>query len=198
MELEKVPFGKKSYFSREKEKGAEKWKKGKREPENKGWREEELEAAGFAELTQVELDRSRSRESHSRSGSLVSGHTRMALGNTRMRWHGTRMALGNTRMDEEDDVLNVDWSLLFLAVQLSNVMQMMYDILGIISRCFEYSTQDAVVDSTIEVEYIAALSAAKEAVWINKLDIVPSIVDPIGLYYDNNGVIAQAKEPRSH
>ena len=36
---------------------------------------------------------------------LVSGHTRMALGNT-------RMALGNTRMDEEDDVLNVFWSLL--------------------------------------------------------------------------------------
>ena len=36
----------------------------------------------------------------------------MALGNTRMRWSGTRMALGNTRMDEEDDVLNVVWSLL--------------------------------------------------------------------------------------
>ena len=60
------------------------------------------------------------------------------------------------------------------------------------------STQDAVADSTTEAEYIAALSAAKEAVWINKLGIVPSIVDPIGLYYDNNGVIAQAKEPRSH
>ncbi|KAI5386542.1 hypothetical protein KIW84_072899 [Lathyrus oleraceus] len=60
----------------------------------------------------VELDRSRSREDHSRSGNLVSGHTRMALGNTRMRWSGTRMALGNTRMDEEDDVLNVFWSLL--------------------------------------------------------------------------------------
>ena len=55
---------------------------------------------------------SRSRENHSRSGILVSGHTRMALGNTRMRWSGTRMALGNTRMDEEDDVLNVVWSLL--------------------------------------------------------------------------------------
>ena len=27
--------------------------KGQREPENKGWREEELEAAGFAGLTQV-------------------------------------------------------------------------------------------------------------------------------------------------
>ena len=43
---------------------------------------------------------------------LHSGDTRMALGNTRMRWSGTHMALGNTRMDEEDDVLNVVWSLL--------------------------------------------------------------------------------------
>ncbi|KAI5410390.1 hypothetical protein KIW84_055772 [Lathyrus oleraceus] len=61
---------------------------------------------------EVGIGRSRSREDHSRSGNLVSGHTRMALGNTRMRWSGTRMALGNTRMDEEDDVLNVVWSLL--------------------------------------------------------------------------------------
>ncbi|KAI5426344.1 hypothetical protein KIW84_031955 [Lathyrus oleraceus] len=73
-------------------------------------------------LGKVELERSRSRENHSRSGNLVSGHTRMALGNTRMRWSGTRMALGNTRMDEEDVVLNVVWSLLFLVVQLRNVI----------------------------------------------------------------------------
>ena len=64
------------------------------------------------------------------------------------------------------------------------------------------SKQDTVADSTTEAECIAASSATKEAVWIKKfiseLGIVPSIVDPIGLYYDNNGVIAQAKEPRSH
>ncbi|KAI5418427.1 hypothetical protein KIW84_042892 [Lathyrus oleraceus] len=64
------------------------------------------------------------------------------------------------------------------------------------------SKQDIVVDSTTEAEYIAASSSAKEAVWIKKfiseLGIVPSIVDPIGLYCDNNGAIAQAKEPRSH
>ncbi|KAI5397676.1 hypothetical protein KIW84_063483 [Lathyrus oleraceus] len=64
------------------------------------------------------------------------------------------------------------------------------------------SKQDTVVDSTIEAEYIAASSATKEVVWIKKfiseLGIVPSIVDPIGLYCDNNGAIAQAKEPRSH
>jgi hypothetical protein len=28
--------------------------------------------------------------------------------------------------------------------------------------------------------------------------MVLSIVDPVALYYDNNGAIAQAKKPRSH
>ena len=64
------------------------------------------------------------------------------------------------------------------------------------------SKQDTVADSTTEAEYMAASSAAKEADWIKKfiseLGIVPSIMDPIGLYCDNNGAIAQAKEPRSH
>ncbi|KAL4388577.1 hypothetical protein GQ457_09G016830 [Hibiscus cannabinus] len=64
------------------------------------------------------------------------------------------------------------------------------------------SKQDTVVDSTIEAEYIAASEAAKEVVWIKKfiseLGVVPSISDAIGLYCDNNGAIAQAKEPISH
>ena len=64
------------------------------------------------------------------------------------------------------------------------------------------SKQETIADSTTEAEYIAASSAAKEAVWIKKfiteLEVVPSIVDPISLYCDNNGDIAQAKEPRSH
>ncbi|KAI5390298.1 hypothetical protein KIW84_075560 [Lathyrus oleraceus] len=65
-----------------------------------------------------------------------------------------------------------------------------------------YKKQDTVADSTTEAEYIAASNAEKGVVWIKKfiseLGIVPSIVDPIGLYFDNNGAIAQAKEPRSH
>ena len=64
------------------------------------------------------------------------------------------------------------------------------------------SKQDTIADSTIEVEYIAASDAAKEAVWIKKfitgLEIVLSISDPVDLYCDNNGAIAQAKEPKSH
>ena len=64
------------------------------------------------------------------------------------------------------------------------------------------SKKDTVADSITETEYIAASEAAKEAVWIRKfiteLGVVPSIADPIELYCDNNGAIAQAKEPRSH
>ncbi|KAK8536017.1 hypothetical protein V6N12_012679 [Hibiscus sabdariffa] len=64
------------------------------------------------------------------------------------------------------------------------------------------SKQDTVANSTTEAEYIAASEAAKEAVWIKKfiteLGVVPSISDALELYCDNNGAIAQAKEPRSH
>ena len=64
------------------------------------------------------------------------------------------------------------------------------------------SKQSTVVDSTTEAEYIAASDAAKEAVWIKKfitdLEVVPSITNPVDVYCDNNGAIAQAKEPRSH
>ncbi|KAI5443119.1 hypothetical protein KIW84_011959 [Lathyrus oleraceus] len=70
------------------------------------------------------------------------------------------------------------------------------------TRSLKSSKQDTVADSTTEADYIAASNAEKGVVWIKKfiseLGIVPIIVDPIGLYYDNNGAIAQAKEPISH
>ena len=60
------------------------------------------------------------------------------------------------------------------------------------------SKQSTVVDSTTEVEYIAASDAAKEAVWIKKfntnLEVVHSITNLVDVYYDNNGAIAQAKK----
>ena len=69
------------------------------------------------------------------------------------------------------------------------------------SVSWKSSKQDTVVDSTTEAEYITASEATKEAVWIRKfiteLGVVPSIANPIELYCDNNGAIAQAKEPRS-
>ena len=68
--------------------------------------------------------------------------------------------------------------------------------------CWKSSKQTTTADSTTEAEYVAASEAAKEAVWIRKfvteLGVVPSIIDPVALYCDNNGAIAQAKEPRSH
>ena len=64
------------------------------------------------------------------------------------------------------------------------------------------SKKDTVADSTIEAEYITASDVAKEAVWIKKfifrLGVVPSITNPMDVYCDNNGAIAQAKELRSH
>ena len=62
--------------------------------------------------------------------------------------------------------------------------------------------QSTIADSTTEAEYIAASEAVKEAVWMRKfiteLEVVPSIIEPIIVYCDNNGAIAQAKEPRFH
>ena len=64
------------------------------------------------------------------------------------------------------------------------------------------SKQDTIANSTIEAKYVAASEAAKVAVWIKKfitgLGVIHSISDPVNLYCDNNGAIAQAKEPRSH
>jgi hypothetical protein len=57
-------------------------------------------------------------------------------------------------------------------------------------------------DSTIEAEYIATSESVKEGVWIRKflieLGVFPNASSPLNLYYDNNGAIAQAKEPRNH
>ena len=64
------------------------------------------------------------------------------------------------------------------------------------------SKQDTVADSTTESEYIAASDAAKEVVWLRRflsgLGVILSSLDPVSLFCDNNGAIAQAKEPRSH
>ncbi|KAI3708868.1 hypothetical protein L2E82_38397 [Cichorium intybus] len=64
------------------------------------------------------------------------------------------------------------------------------------------SKQEVIAQSTTESEYVAASEAAQEAVWMRKfiedLGVVPSIRDPIELFCDNLGAIAQAKEPRSH
>ena len=71
---------------------------------------------------------------------------------------------------------------------------------GIVS--WKSSKQETTADSTTEAEYIAAVEAVKEAVWmkkfINELRVIPSILELIPLLCDNNGAIAQAKEPKFH
>ena len=62
--------------------------------------------------------------------------------------------------------------------------------------------QSSITNSTMEVEYIAASEAAKEAVWLKNflldLGVIPSVQSAITLYCDNSGAVANAKEPRSH
>ena len=52
-------------------------------------------------------------------------------------------------------------------------------------------------NSTTEVEYIATSDATKEAVWLKKfvtnLGVFPTILYPIPLLCDNNGIISQGK-----
>src|SRR4051812_2552765 len=64
------------------------------------------------------------------------------------------------------------------------------------------SKQPVVAASSMEAEYVAALEAAQEAVWmkefITELGVVPSALDPMVIYCDNNGAIVNAREPRSH
>ena len=64
------------------------------------------------------------------------------------------------------------------------------------------SKQKTVADSTTEAEYVAASEASKEAVWIKQfledLGVVPSALDPVEIYCDNSGAVAQAREPSSH
>ena len=56
--------------------------------------------------------------------------------------------------------------------------------------------------STTEAEYIAASEVAKEAVWIRNLlmdlGVVQGASNSLDVYCDNNGAIAQAKEPIQH
>lgn len=57
-------------------------------------------------------------------------------------------------------------------------------------------------DSIIETKYITTLEIAKEIVWICKfvfkLGMVSKMTYLITIFYDNTGVIAQAKEPMTH
>ena len=59
--------------------------------------------------------------------------------------------------------------------------------------------QSCIADSTMEAEYVAACEAAKEAVWLRKflidLEVVPDAEQPMTLFCDNSGAVANSREP---
>ena len=54
--------------------------------------------------------------------------------------------------------------------------------------------QNCIADSTIEAEYVVALEAVKEAIWLKKflidLEVVPAAEKPITLFCDNSGAVS--------
>ena len=54
----------------------------------------------------------------------------------------------------------------------------------------------------MEAEYVDACEAVKEAIWLKKFLFDPSVIRmeqvPITLFCDNNGAVAQSKDPRNH
>ena len=54
----------------------------------------------------------------------------------------------------------------------------------------------------MEAEYVATCEVAKEAIWLNKflsnLGLLRIEQVPITLFCDNNGAVAQSKDPRNH
>ena len=54
----------------------------------------------------------------------------------------------------------------------------------------------------MEVKYVAACEAIREAIWLKKflfdLGVVRMEQVPITLFCNNSGVVAQSKDPRNH
>ena len=54
----------------------------------------------------------------------------------------------------------------------------------------------------MEVEYVDACEAVKEAVWLKKFLFDTGVIRmeqvPITLFCDNSGAVAQSKDPRNH
>ena len=62
--------------------------------------------------------------------------------------------------------------------------------------------QFCISDSTMEAEYVAASEAIKESIWLRNflrdLKVIPNLEQPMVVYCDNSGAVANRKEPRSH
>ena len=62
------------------------------------------------------------------------------------------------------------------------------------------SKQETVADSTCESEYIAAIEASREAIWLKNflgdVGVVLAIKDPMEIFCDDEGAVALTKELR--
>ena len=59
-----------------------------------------------------------------------------------------------------------------------------------------------IVDFTMESDYATTFKTTKKIIWfrefLTKLGVVPLVVPPIILLYDNSKVVTQLKEPRNY
>ncbi|KAL0418972.1 UNVERIFIED_CONTAM: hypothetical protein Sradi_1310700 [Sesamum radiatum] len=113
-------------------------------------------------------------------------------------WSAIKTILKYLRMTKDMFLINGDGELILKAiVTLASSRTMVVWL-----PAWKSSKQATTVDSTTEAEYIATSEAAKEAVWIKnyiqELGGLPSIAEPVVIFCDNNGAIAQAKESRFH
>ena len=62
--------------------------------------------------------------------------------------------------------------------------------------------QSSISDSTMEAEYVVASEAVKETVWLRNflrdLEVIINLEQPMVVYCNNSGAVANSKEPRSH
>ncbi|KAK8556223.1 hypothetical protein V6N12_002634 [Hibiscus sabdariffa] len=100
------------------------------------------------------------------------------------------------------NMLIISHSLLYFPCLPRASEHLSLSIKGYTDASFQTDKDDSRSQSGFVFCLNGASEATKEAVWIKKfiseLGVVPSISDTIELYCDNNGAIAQAKEPRSH
>ena len=54
----------------------------------------------------------------------------------------------------------------------------------------------------MEAEFVATSEVVKEVVWLcnflRDLEVIPNLEQPMVVYSDNSGAVANSKEPRSH
>ncbi|GJX87552.1 hypothetical protein Tco_0339566 [Tanacetum coccineum] len=89
---------------------------------------------------------------------------------------------------------NVPYALVVGSIMNTKDMFLVYE--GVVD--WKSTKQSIFTTSSTEAEYIAAYDASKEAVWVRKfifgLGVVPTIEEPINMYYDNTGAITIANE----